>query len=240
MRFLLIAMSAVPCVALNCAIVEGDRLTGRDLAAAHPRFQRLAPDFDLGPAPVAGARRTLRGSDLERIARDQGLTLALDDAREACFDRKILELSAEQLAEVLEPIARTHVKGSRLEILEFSRTKLPVGALDFRWDDLASTGLWRGRLAYGENRSVPVWARVRLTDAATGESITKSPAPTALEVARGETVLVEVTSGSVRLAFDAAAESSGHIGEAITVRNPANGQRFRAVVEAKGKAGIRK
>ena len=42
------------------------------------------------------------------------------------------------------------------------------------------------------------------------------------------------------LAFDAAAETSGRVGEAITVRNPGNGQRFRAIVEAKGKAGVRK
>jgi flagella basal body P-ring formation protein FlgA len=42
------------------------------------------------------------------------------------------------------------------------------------------------------------------------------------------------------VAFDAAAESSGHVGEHVIVRNPANGQRFRAVVEAHGKVGIRK
>jgi flagella basal body P-ring formation protein FlgA len=59
-------------------------------------------------------------------------------------------------------------------------------------------------------------------------------------IARGDQVRVEVHSGAVLLAFDAAAESSGHTGEAVTVRNPANGQRFRAVVEGPGKVGIQK
>ena len=49
-----------------------------------------------------------------------------------------------------------------------------------------------------------------------------------------------VISGGVLLAFDSQAESSGHIGEQVTVKNPISGQRFRGVVEDKGKVIVRK
>jgi flagella basal body P-ring formation protein FlgA len=54
-------------------------------------------------------------------------------------------------------------------------------------------------------------------------------------VLRGETVLVEVTSGGAHLKLEATAESSGAIGETIAVLNPISKRRFQARVEAKGK-----
>ena len=63
--------------------------------------------------------------------------------------------------------------------------------------------------------------------------------PTMLEqphdVAGGDPVLVEVSSGGAALRFEARAESSGREGETIAVRNPVSGRRFLAVVQAKGK-----
>src|SRR5262249_21989796 len=54
-------------------------------------------------------------------------------------------------------------------------------------------------------------------------------------VARGETVEVEVRSGSARLGFTARAESPGGPGDTIQVRNPRSGKSFQAKVSAKGK-----
>ncbi len=57
-------------------------------------------------------------------------------------------------------------------------------------------------------------------------------------VLRGETVMVEVTSGGAHLKLEATAESSGAIGENITVVNPVSKRRFPARVEAKGRVVV--
>ena len=60
------------------------------------------------------------------------------------------------------------------------------------------------------------------------------------DVLRGEHVRVRVTCGGVLLLFDADAESAGHIGDTVIVRNPGNGRRFIARVEDKGKVFVKK
>jgi flagella basal body P-ring formation protein FlgA len=59
-------------------------------------------------------------------------------------------------------------------------------------------------------------------------------------VARGERVIVEVTSGAARLAFETTAESAGGVGNFVLVRNPANGRLFPAKVAAKGKVVVQR
>lgn len=221
--------------AWGCTPIDADRITAHDLAAVDSDFAGLAPSLDLGPAPAAGSRRTLRAVDLARIAREQHVVIA--NTSDVCFDRVATQLSSERLIPVL---TGSLGKPANIEVLDYSRTPLPSGQLDFPASGLTATGLWRGRLLYGDRRSVPLWVRVRITDPETGEPLLSAAGVRIAQVGRGEAVRVEVTSGGVLLAFDGSAESSGHVGEAITVRNPANGQRFRAVVEAKGKAVIRK
>jgi hypothetical protein len=126
-----------------------------------------------------------------------------------------------------------------VEIIDFSQQALPLGIPEFLEGGLDRSGMWHGRMIYGENRSVPVWARVRITDPS-GRTIVTGRSSKGPEIAKGDAVRVEISSGGVLLQFDAAAESAGHVGEQVTVRNPVNGQRFRAVVEARGKVGVRK
>lgn len=209
-----------------CTLVEGDRIHGAELAKEHAAFSSIGAKFDIGPAPAAGVRRTLKHYELERIAREHSISLPSEVPREACFERATVLLDAVLLREAMGALDP--------EILDFSRNALPVGRPEFRPDGLSPNGLWRGRWLFGENRSIPVWARVRLPGAPTPRPVAER------EISRGDKVRVEVKSGGVLLAFDAEAESSGHLGERVTVRNPANGQRFRAVVEATGKVGIRK
>ncbi len=209
-----------------CTLVEGDRIHGSELATEHVAFSGLDAKLDLGPAPVAGSRRTLRYYELDRIAREHSIPLAADAPREACFERATVRLEAALLRDAME--------ASGAEILDFSRNALPLGKPEFRPDGLSPNGLWRGRWLFGDNRSVAIWARVRLPGAPPPKPVTER------EISRGDKVRVEIKSGGVLIAFDSEAESSGHLGERVTVRNPANGQRFRAVVEAPGKVGIRK
>jgi flagella basal body P-ring formation protein FlgA len=58
------------------------------------------------------------------------------------------------------------------------------------------------------------------------------------DVARGDTVRVEVRNGGAVLAFEGQAEAPGAIGEKIPVRNPASQKRFLARVEGKGKVAV--
>jgi flagella basal body P-ring formation protein FlgA len=60
------------------------------------------------------------------------------------------------------------------------------------------------------------------------------------DVERGDKIAIEVSSGGARLTFDAMAESSGHAGDSIMVRNPESGRLFRAKVEGKGRASVTK
>jgi hypothetical protein len=215
-----------------CAVVEGDRITGRDLALAHPGFSGLDPAADIGAAPGVGAQRVMPATELELLARRWGVELG--SARTVCFERLAQVLSAEKLRPVLERALRE----ADVEILDFSRQPLPLGQLEFERAGLGPNGLWRGRLVYGTGRSVPVWVRVRVTDRATGQPMMASPAGGKPLVRRGEVVQVEVRGKGVRLAFSAAAEGSAGMGETVPIRNPSNGRRFRAVVEGKGKVGI--
>jgi hypothetical protein len=64
----------------------------------------------------------------------------------------------------------------------------------------------------------------------------KGPGP--LAVKRGEKVSVRVISGAVTLKFESEAESSGHPGDTVIVRNPENGGDFAARVEDQGKVVV--
>lgn len=59
------------------------------------------------------------------------------------------------------------------------------------------------------------------------------------DVVRGETVEVTVESGSATLSFAGKVETSGRQGDRVLVKNPENGQRFAARVEAKGKVSVK-
>jgi hypothetical protein len=224
-----------------CVPVEGDRIHGRELAAAHLKFEAIDANADLGPAPAIGTRRTFRFFELERVARGFGVQLDESDAREVCFERAVSRLSEEVLQPLLAKALRERpgFDAAQVEIVDFSRQVLPVGIPEFQQAGLDHSGMWRGRMAYGDNRSVPIWARVRVTDEA-GRTILTGHVSKEPEIAKGDPVRVEISSGAVFLAFDSAAETAGHIGEQVTVRNPTTGQRFRAVVEARGKVAVRK
>ena len=59
-------------------------------------------------------------------------------------------------------------------------------------------------------------------------------------VRHGDKVEVTVNVGNVEISFEAEAESSGHPGETVIVRNPENGRRFVARVLEAGKVGVKK
>lgn len=207
--------------AASCVLVEGDRILMSDLARAIPEFAAAPGQEPIGLAPAPRVRRTLFGREIEQLGKAHGIRVSPGEA--ACFEgaSEVLDL-----ARVLEALGRApHDPKATLTVLDFSRYPVPHGELEFGpppSTDGSQPAIWRGRLNYGVNRSVTVWARVKL----------EGPPR---EVERGDVVAVEVASGAALLKFEAAAESGGKAGDLVVVRNPANGARFRARVVAKGK-----
>ena len=74
----------------------------------------------------------------------------------------------------------------------------------------------------------------------TGVAILKQWLESAKDIARGDTVRVEVHSGAAVLTFDGQAETGGSTGQNIRVINPSSKKRFQARVEGKGKVTIGK
>ena len=55
------------------------------------------------------------------------------------------------------------IDGENIEILDFSHFGVPRGTFNFPKSGLMPDGLWRGRVLYGENHSMPVWVKTRIT-----------------------------------------------------------------------------
>ncbi len=152
-------------LAAGCITVDGEHIRAADLAAAVPAFASLAPDETLGYAPSPGARRMLGPRELERIAGRHGLTLPA--ASTLCVERAMERLTQERVLGTLR--AAIPNPEARIELLEFSRYPVPRGELEFTRSGYAPPPdpkvpvVWRGRLKYAGSRSVPVWARVRIS-----------------------------------------------------------------------------
>ena len=230
MKFACILLAAAPVWA--CHEIGGERVRGSDLAVAEAAFSAMDPAFDVGPVPLIGIPRVFRAPELERLARRAGVLLP-GPPEEVCFERSALALDAATLLPVLEAaFANEH---ARIEIVDFTRARIPSGKIEFARAGLSATGLWRGKVSDTGGRGTPVWARVKVADRDTGEPIPLAPAISPHAVERGDAVRVEVSSGGVLLAFDGSAETAGHAGDFVLVKNPLSGRRFRARVEAKGK-----
>lgn len=79
------------------------------------------------------------------------------------------------------------------------------------------------------------WPRARIP---AGTPVRLDQLAKPVDVARGDTVEVEVESGAAHLEFAARAEGSGAIGDRIPVGNPVSHRRFTARIEAKGRVSV--
>jgi flagella basal body P-ring formation protein FlgA len=145
---------------LACQAVDGDRILGKDLAAADAAFAALDPELEMGAAPLAGVRRVVQTEELVRWARQHGVTIS-SALRPVCFERVTEALTADALLPALRQALAMDAAG--IEILDYSRYGVPRGELEFTRAGLSPAGMWRGRVIYGEARSAPVWAKVRIT-----------------------------------------------------------------------------
>ena len=229
--------------AFACAALEGDSITAADLAPGNSAFAALDPQTALVPAPLAGAVRVLHVSELVSLARRHAITLQ-GPLEDVCFERPSEPLTLALLQSVLdqqfEQQPDQQPVGVPFEIADFSRVRIPVTA-DRKFEinrpqanpqSGPQSNMLRGRVTYSGGHSVAFWVRLK---GAGNPQVQPTDA-----VERGEAVSVEVHSGAARLAFASTAESSGHSGESILVRNPQNGKLFQAKVQSKGKVLVQR
>ncbi len=155
----------------SCRPVQGERIRGRDLAAADPELAALPADLDAGLAPVAGARRQFTPSELTRIAQRHGVAYVPKGA--VCFERAMRDLDQSMaLAAMQRALGSTNTK---IEIVEMSHHPVPDGDL---WFPLRGLSLpppaslekavrWGGYVRQPGNRRFRVWARVVIQATAT-------------------------------------------------------------------------
>ncbi len=148
----------------SCAPVQHDQIAAADVATVLPEFGKLSPDIPVAPAPIPGARRVIRSSELLSIARKYGLELG--SAADTCFAWPMQSLDRDRVRAAME--AALPFPGSQIELLEMSAYAVPSGKLEFRREAIGSVGgpasrtpvTWPGNVIYGNNRRFSVWARV--------------------------------------------------------------------------------
>lgn len=151
------ALAAAP-----CHPVSGDRILGRDLAAASTAFAAVAPDWMVGFAPQPGGRRLLDAGELSRIARANGV----DDpgVTSLCFERATAPLDPTAvLAAMRESLG---LLDARVEIVELSKYTAPAGKIVFPREALTEPSgnepaVWNGYVAY-DGGHFPIWAHLRV------------------------------------------------------------------------------
>lgn len=151
--------------AASCVAVEGEMIRLADFARAVPAFASAPAEAPVAFAPSFGAQRTFTASDVARLAARYGISLPASAV--VCFSRPSHKLDEAQVKAVLQKALVE--PEARLELVDWARYDVPQGEVEFTRMGLqrATPGdgarLWRGRVLYGNHRSFPVWAKVRLS-----------------------------------------------------------------------------
>jgi flagella basal body P-ring formation protein FlgA len=152
-----------------CVGVPSSNILARDLSTSIPLLRALDPDTIIGLAPFPGTVRVLSSREVVLIARRNGLTFAPGEtAPSVCVERIVRRLSPDEVRTTL--LSTLDVADVRLEVLAFSNQPLPPGRLEFQRaglnkppeNDPGAAVFWRGKLVYDDQRSLMVWAKVRI------------------------------------------------------------------------------
>ena len=170
MKTILISVLLAALARAGCLAVSSGQITVRDLHDAAPFLQELDPDTPFGFSPLPGTQRILSARELTLLAQRHGLTLVPGGPMPSvCVERLVRPISREDMQAAL--VAALNTPNGELELIEFSEQLAPLGWLEFRRAGLNKPPLeapdspvvWRGRLVYDGQRSVMVWAKVKLS-----------------------------------------------------------------------------
>jgi hypothetical protein len=210
-------------LAAACVAIEGENILLSDLARAVPAFSAAPPEEPIGLSPTPGVRRIIGRAEIGKVASRYGVEVP-PELTSVCFERSAEPLTEERVLDGL----RAALAGEDWKLVDFSRYRVPRGEIGFTIPARLPANvpvILRGSIRYGDNRSFPCWARVK---------VSRPPR----EVERGDMVAVEVTSGAALVKFVARAESGGTQGETVVLRNPATKICFSALVAGKGKVTL--
>lgn len=149
-----------------CHGVEGDSITGRDLAAADAQFAGLPDDARIGYAPIPGAQRTISSTDLKQVATRFGIS---GEFHNLCFEYPTRRIeTAEMLGAMRESLTVEH---AQIAIEDFSLYPAPKGSIAFPLSGLSRPSplrpeeatIWRGYVEYATKRKFAIWAKVRVS-----------------------------------------------------------------------------
>lgn len=165
MTRLLLIFALSGCALADCLPVTTNRVLGRDLAAADPQFAALPSTLTVGFAPSPGTKRTYSVTELERIAKANGITVHTPAA--ICFEIPLRPIDEET---AITAMRRSLPHDANLAVVELQKTELPAGEIEFPIESLdpvnpatPGTQLWRGSVRYAETRKAAIWARVAIT-----------------------------------------------------------------------------
>ena len=150
----------------TCHPIDGDRITAGDLASVLPAFAAVAPDALVGYAAQPGAYRNIEPAELTRFAASHGLEF--HGIETVCFEPAVAELEPSRIeASIRESLNSVAISSAEVEIIEYSKFRVPSGKLSFPIESLpayssANTAIWNGFVEH-EHHRYPVWARVRIT-----------------------------------------------------------------------------
>ena len=154
----------------GCLTAAGPMVLAAELAAAEPAFAKLPPAQEILPAPRPGVQRQVTAAEIRRLASRMGVEAG--EARSLCLERAARPLSPGDILPALRQawIAAGGASDVEISLEKFSQAPVPEGDLEFvppprMTVEACRAGLpviWRGRLRYSRNQSLPVWAEVRI------------------------------------------------------------------------------
>lgn len=170
MKTILILGAATVLAHGACVTVASPEIAAGDLADAVPALRSLDPAIQLGFAPLPGTQRIFTARQLNQFLRQYGLWNIFDSAiPDICIERVTYALSSADIKAAL--VSALGLAGADIEVIDFARQPLPPGRLEFDRANLNrppeaspnSAVIWRGRLRYDWQRSMSVWAKVRIS-----------------------------------------------------------------------------
>jgi flagella basal body P-ring formation protein FlgA len=153
--------------------------------AAAPSFAGLPPELQVSHSPVPGLERIFHPTELRRLAEAHHLS-GVAVVENICFAWPLAPLTRQRIVASIEQTLAG--RQPSIEPVDWSLAAIPAGELVFPLAGLSALSdkpvIWKGYVAYANNRRFSTWANVRIvirephlistTALRVGESVTQA------------------------------------------------------------------
>ncbi|MCS7026694.1 MAG: flagellar basal body P-ring formation chaperone FlgA [Bryobacteraceae bacterium] len=150
----------------DCLVVAGPNVSARELVGWLPEAADLPPDRILVAAPRPGLRRQISAEKLNLwLGRVAGSTSRFTTSG-LCLEGAWRLLNKEEIVQAVSRVLQ--VSQEAVSVLDYSRYPVPPGELELPRETkpalhaMREKFVWRGRVRDAANRTVPVWALLRV------------------------------------------------------------------------------